>query len=98
MDRRIRKIPRPVGENAGLRDDANRLGNLADKTAPFPVEWRFDSSHALTHSNPVECPPQLARSSQRPLIRAPENCAIVFFVPFSTSKLKAKSSWLTHTT
>jgi putative endonuclease len=75
-----RKIPRPAGENAGLRDDANRLGKLADKTAPFPVEWRFDSSHALTHSNPVECPPQLECSSQRPLIRALENCAIVFFV------------------
>jgi putative endonuclease len=29
----LREIPRPAGENAGLRDDANRLGRLADKTA-----------------------------------------------------------------
>jgi hypothetical protein len=34
----------------------------------FPIEWRFDSSHALNHPYLVECPPQLERSAQRPLI------------------------------
>jgi len=28
-----REIPRPAGESAGLRDDATRLGKLADKIA-----------------------------------------------------------------
>jgi putative endonuclease len=28
-----REIPRPAGENAGLRDDATVVANLADKTA-----------------------------------------------------------------
>jgi len=37
---------------------------------PFPIEWRFDSSHALNHANIVEYPPQLERPSQRALIRS----------------------------
>ena len=45
---------------------------IADKHPPFPIEWRFDSSHALNHANIVERPPQLERPSQRPLTRAPK--------------------------
>jgi hypothetical protein len=41
--------------------------------------------NASYHAIVVEPPPPLERSSQRPLIRASENCAIVSWSAFSTA-------------